>query len=263
LHPTADHAGVERYGWPLALGSVAAGEAEAVSPPSARNALVCCCSSCKQTFFEDSHLMIFLLGGPPRVGKSIISSEIRQRHVVSVVSTDTLGAVLENVLSPEAVPDLFVFGKFNEIPMAERVKLILKDPAGLIDYARKESHVIWKAVEAFSRRETDEGRDVLIEGVAVLPELVSQLDDIPHRVVFIGNQGENHKENIKKSAEENERDWMREVGDQYIGAFAMFVKRMSAYIEQEAKKYGFEYIEMDKKPFGDVTEEVMKSLGLK
>ena len=58
--------------------------------------------------------MIFLLGGPPRVGKSIISSEIRQKHAVSVVSTDTLGAVLENVLSPESAPDLFVFGKFNE-----------------------------------------------------------------------------------------------------------------------------------------------------
>ncbi len=39
--------------------------------------------------------MIFLLGGPPRVGKSIISSKIRQKHAVSVVSTDTLGAVLE------------------------------------------------------------------------------------------------------------------------------------------------------------------------
>jgi 2-phosphoglycerate kinase len=109
---------------------------------------------------------------------------------VSVVSTDTLGAVLESVLSPEAAPDLFVFGKFNEMPMAERVKLIMKDPAELIDYVRKEGHVVWKAVEAFIRRENDEGRDALIEGVAVLPELMSQLEDIPHRVVFIGNQGE-------------------------------------------------------------------------
>lgn len=55
---------------------------------------------------------------------------------------------------------------------------------------------------------------------------------------------------------------MRGVSDQYIGSFAMFVQRMSAYVEQEAKEYGFEYIEMDTKPFGDVTEEVMKSLGL-
>jgi 2-phosphoglycerate kinase len=206
--------------------------------------------------------MIFLLGGPPRVGKSIISNEIRQKHAVSVVSTDTLSAVLENVLSPESAPDLFVFGKLNEKAMAERVKLIMTDPAEHIDYVRKESYIVWKAVVAYIRRENDEGRDALIEGVAVLPELVSKLDNIPHRVVFIGNQGVNHKEYIKKSAEVNERDWMRDVSDQYISAFAIFVKQMSVYIEQEAKKYGFEYIEMNKELFENVTEKVMKSLGL-
>jgi 2-phosphoglycerate kinase len=206
--------------------------------------------------------MILLLGGPPRVGKSIISSQIRQKCAVSVVSTDTLGAVLESVLSPDAAPDLFAFGKFNEMPAAERVKVFMKEPTALIEYVRKESHVVWKAVEAFVRRENDEGRDALIEGVAVLPELVSQLDDIPHRVVFIGNQGKDHRENIKRSAEENEHDWMRNASDQYIRAFAISVKRMSAYVEQEATKYGFEYIEMDRERFGDVAEEVMKSLGL-
>jgi 2-phosphoglycerate kinase len=206
--------------------------------------------------------MIFLLGGPPRVGKSTISSKIRQKHAVSVVSTDSLCAVLENILSPEAAPDLFVFDRFDKMPMAERVKLIRKDPAKFIEYARSESHVVWKGVEAFIKRENKEGRDVLIEGVAVLPELVSQLENIPHRVVFLGNQGENHKENIKKFAEENEHDWMRDVNDQYIDAYAMFIKLMSIYIQQEAKKYGFEYIEMDKELFGNVIEDVVKSLGL-
>ena len=207
-------------------------------------------------------IMIFLIGGPPRVGKSILSGEIRQKRAVSVVSTDTLGAVLENVLSPEAAPELFAFSKFHEMPIAERVKLMMKDPAKLIDYVRKESYIVWKAVEAFIRNENDEGRDILIEGVAILPELMSSLEGIPYRVVFIGNQGKNHKENIKRSAEENEHDWMRDVCDQYIGAFAMFVNRMSSYIEQETKKYGFKYIEMDKELLGDVTEDVMKSLGL-
>jgi 2-phosphoglycerate kinase len=206
--------------------------------------------------------MIFLLGGPPRIGKSIISSEIRQKCAVSVVSTDTLGAVLENVLSPEVTPDLFVFNKLTEMPLSEQVKFIMRNPAELIDYVRKESCVVWKAVEAFIRRENDEGRDILIEGVAILPEFMSQLKDIPHRVVFIGNQGANHIENIKKSVEENDYDWMRGVSDQYIDAFAMFVNRMSGYIEQETKKYGFKYIEMDKELFSDVTEDVMKSLGL-
>jgi 2-phosphoglycerate kinase len=194
--------------------------------------------------------MIFLLGGAPRVGKSIISGQIRQKHAVSVVSTDTLGAVLENILSPETAPDLFVFSRFNEMSVADRVSLMVNDPAELVDFVRRESSVVWKAVEAFIRREEDEGRDVLIEGVAVLPELVNQLEDIPYRAVFIGNQGNKHKENIKKYAEENEHDWMQGVSDQYVSAFALFVGRMSAFIEQETKKYGFEYIEMDKEMFG-------------
>ncbi|MBN2556903.1 MAG: hypothetical protein JXA97_13275 [Anaerolineales bacterium] len=206
--------------------------------------------------------MIFLIGGPPRVGKSIISSEIRQKCAVSVVSTDTLAAVLENVLSPEAAPGLYVFRKFHAMPLDEQLKLMMQDPAALIDFVRKESQVVWKAAEALIRRENNEGRDVLIEGVAALPELMSQIEELPHRAVFIGNQGGHHKENIKKSAQENEHDWMRGASDEYINAFALFVKRMSAYIEQEARKYGFEYIEMDRAIFGDVTQKVMKSLGL-
>jgi hypothetical protein len=67
---------------------------------------------------------------------------------------------------------------------------------------------------------------------------------------------------MQKSAAENEHDWLRTVSDQYIVAFAMFVKQMSADIEQDAKLHGFEYIEMDKALFEDVAEEVMKSLGL-
>ena len=206
--------------------------------------------------------MIYLLGGPPRVGKTIIANEIRQKHAVSVVSTDTLGAVLETVLSPEIAPDLYVFTKFNEISITERVKRIKSDPTMLIEYVKKESYVVWKAVETFIRRENEESRDVLIEGVAILPELVYQLDKIHHRAIFIGNQGKDHKKNIKKYAEENEHDWMRNVNDQYIGAFAMFVIKMSVYIEREAKKYGFGYIEMENELIPDVTKDVIKPLGL-
>jgi 2-phosphoglycerate kinase len=206
--------------------------------------------------------MIFLLGGPPRVGKSLISSEIRRRHAVSVVSTDALGAALENVLGPEAAPDLYVLRGFAELPLAQRLKSITEDPAALIDCARRESYVVWRAVEAYVARENGEGRDLLVEGVAVLPELIGRIVGIPHQVVFVGNQGEDHKENIRRFADEHEHDWMRGASDQYVDAFSVFVSRMSAYIEQEAKKYGFQYIAMDKRSLDDVVEEVARSLGL-
>jgi 2-phosphoglycerate kinase len=210
----------------------------------------------------DILIMIYLLGGPPRVGKSKISGVVRKRHALSVVSTDTLGAVLQSVLSPDAVPDLYVFGRFDAMPTAERVNLMMEDPAGLIDYVRRESSAVWRAVEAFAGRENDEGRDTLIEGVAVLPELMSQIGHIPHRAVFLGNQGENLKENIRRSAREDRHDWMRDMNDRYVAAFAGFVRRMSACIEEEAGSCGFEYIEMSGKSLGDVAEKVMESLGL-
>jgi len=167
--------------------------------------------------------MIYLLGGPPRVGKSVLSRTITKKHGINVVSTDSLGAVLENVLDPELEPGLFIVNKFNGMSVEDRMNL-------------------------------------MVEGVAVLPELVSQLRNVAYRAVFVGNQGNDHKENIKKSAKENDHDWMQDASDEYIEAFAMFVAEMSRYIEKEARNYSFDYIEMGNKTFNDAVDQVVGSL---
>jgi len=51
---------------------------------------------------------------------------------------------------------------------------------------------------SFYQERNSEGRDVLIEGVAVLPELISRLDDIPYRAVLSGI-----KEKITKRTSRN------------------------------------------------------------
>lgn len=204
--------------------------------------------------------MIYLLGGPPRVGKSIISKAITAKHGINVVSTDSLGAVLESVLDPEVEPGLFVFNRFNEMTSVDRMNLMVENTAELVGYVIEEGCAVWKAVNPFVLRESEECRNVVLEGVAILPELVSQLENVDYRAVFVGNQGNEHKENIKKSAKQNEHDWMRCSSDEYIDAFATFVVQMSSYIEKEAHKYGFEYIEMDKRPFNDAVSEVVDSL---
>ena len=203
--------------------------------------------------------MIYFLGGPPKVGKSIISKTITKKYGINVVSTDSLGAVLENVLDPEVAPGLFIFNSFNERTEVDRINLMVENTTEVINYILVESEVVWKAVKPFILREKDEGRDVVIEGVAILPEFVNKLENVDYRAVFIGNQGDNHQENIKKSAKVNEHDWMRYATDEYIDAFATFVVKMSSYIEKEARKYGFEYIEMDKRPFYDTVSRILDS----
>ena len=204
--------------------------------------------------------MTYFLGGPPRVGKSIISKAITKTHGISVVSTDSLGAVLENVLTPEEEPGLFILNRFNDMTAVDRVSVMVENTTERISYQIEEGYAVWRAVKPFVLREKDEGRDVVVEGVAVLPELVSQLENIDYQAVFIGNQGDEHKENIKNSAKDNEHDWMRHASDEYVDAFATFVAQMSSYVEREAHKYGFEYIEMNKRPFSDAVGAVVDSL---
>lgn len=204
--------------------------------------------------------MIYFIGGPPRVGKSIIARAITMKHGISAVSTDSLGAVLETVLDPEAEPGLFAISRFNEMAEADRIRLMARNTTRRIDYQIEESVAVWRAVKPFVLREQDEGRDLVAEGVAVLPELVAQLEGVGYRVVFVGNKGHKQQENIKRSAKENGHDWMRHASDEYIDAFAAFVVAMSSYIEKEAHRYGFEYVEMDRKPFNDAAAEVMALL---
>lgn len=204
--------------------------------------------------------MIYFLGGPPRVGKSIMARAITSQHGISAVSTDSLGVVLETVLDPEAEPGLFAISRFNELAEADRMKLMVENPTKRIDYQRQESTAVWRAAEPFILREQDEGRDLVVEGVAVLPELVAQLEGVDYRVVFVGNQGHKQKENMKRSAKENEHDWMRHASDEYIAAFAIFVAAMSNYIEKEARRCHFEYIEMDGQPFNGTVAEVVNVL---
>ena len=204
--------------------------------------------------------MIYLLGGPPRVGKSIIAGTITREYGINVVSTDSLGAVLENVLDPEREPGLLLVNRFTEMCVEDRIDLMVNRTAERIGYQIEENRAVWKAVKPFVERERDEGRDLVVEGVAIQPELVSRLEDVDFQVVFIGNQGDAHEENIKRGAQVNSNDWMRDASDEYVEAFAVFVVEMSRYVEREAHAYGFRYIEMSSRPFDDAVCQVADSL---
>ncbi len=196
--------------------------------------------------------MNYLLGGPPRIGKSIIAGAIAVRRGVSVVSTDSLGAILESISSPEADPGLFCVARFNELPAARRLKVMKEDTAHRIDLQMQESQAVWRTVEPYIRREQEERRHLAIEGVAILPGLVSELRGVDYRAVFIGNQSTEHAKNIRASAERRLHDWIRQEADDYIEAFATFVVEMSRVIEAEAREHGFAYVEMARMPFDRV-----------
>jgi 2-phosphoglycerate kinase len=200
--------------------------------------------------------MIYLIGGPPRVGKSIVSRAIAKRRRVSAVSTDSLAAVLESVLGSGAEPRLHAIEGVGHRCSDVSEGGVAPSSTERMNRLLEECHAVWKAVRPFIGREDEEGRDVLIEGVAVIPALAAELVELDYRAVFIGNQGGDCQANIRQGAAANQHDWMRHASDECIAEFADLVSEMSVYLENEAQKHGLPYVEIGGIPFTDAASLV-------
>lgn len=195
--------------------------------------------------------MIYLLGGPPRVGKSTIARTFARQRGISAVSTDALGAVLEAVLDPTAAPGLRAVTPWSAAREEARATEMAEDPARRLRQQLEESDAVWRAVEPFVGCERAQGRDVVMEGVAILPARGAELSELDVRCVFVGYQGAGLVDRIRGSARGHPHDWIRDAGDRYVDAFAAFVVEMSRHVEAEARRHGLPYVPMEARPFDE------------
>jgi 2-phosphoglycerate kinase len=92
--------------------------------------------------------MIYLLGGPMRVGKSLIARRFRERASISVISTDDISRVLR-----DGAPHL---GITYEMPIA------------------KECEALWPFIRALISIRLDRDEPLLIEGAGISPRRAAQ-----------------------------------------------------------------------------------------
>lgn len=184
----------------------------------------------------------YLIGGTPRTGKTTLTMRFIREQPMLAASTDAIRYTLRQVVNPVDQPDLFHLGKYTSND-SEKRDFLRTHPMDVVTVQNAESAIVWKSVNDFIQSNIDDGFDVLIEGIAVLPELVSQLK-CDYRVVFIGNKSDEHYQTILKSARANPNDWMHKLEDETIEAFAIFNQTFSSFIEQEAAKYHLPYVEI-------------------
>lgn len=126
----------------------------------------------------------------------------------------------------------------------------MENPMNSIMIQNMESKIVWKSINDFIKSNLMDGFDVLVEGIAILPEFLDQID-YDFSAVFLGNQSESHFQTILDSARRNKNDWMHKLENETIRAFSVFNQTFSRYIQQEADKYDFPYIEIHDQTFND------------
>lgn len=164
--------------------------------------------------------MIYLIGGAPRAGKSILCQQLAARLNIGWISTDLLLDLLR------VKNDAGIKSEWNASPEA-----IAADAEWFFPY-----------LERFVRGVSSLAENYVIEGVDFLPAHVARLTSAyPIRSVFIGcsrmtlqrfDQFPGHSPGYASLPEDMRRQ------------FAQDIPLWSAFIQQEAERFGYAYIDM-------------------
>lgn len=189
----------------------------------------------------------YLIGGAPRVGKSTLAMSVIKDKPMMAASTDALRYVLRRTDGAQNDPGLFVIHNHNNDD-TEMARYLLSDSQQVLTDQIQEIMSVWPAVQNYIKSNLEDGWDVIIEGIHVLPELLTDVD-FAYSAVFMGNQSPQHVSKVREHAKDTTTDWLHAHSDDVIQGWAQFIQLYSRYISDEALKYGMHYIEMRDEDF--------------
>jgi 2-phosphoglycerate kinase len=204
----------------------------------------------------------YFIGGPPRVGKTILSYLLSEKIRGHVVSTDAIRNSAKKACSDKE-SDLFILNKMEEIPETDWISTHLDKPNIIIDYQNKESKAVWPSLISFCNSFCEDDAIHIVEGVGLIPSEIAKMKNKPEHIAFVGNTSSRHGDSMLRHATHfPERDWMgaSNYSAERIAAMASFVKAMSTYFKDEAEKYKFPYYEIKDDDFPESIEEICSIL---
>jgi 2-phosphoglycerate kinase len=184
----------------------------------------------------------YLIGGTPRCGKTSIALGALKIHPMFATSTDSLRYLMRELLPKDNYPDLFTASeKFTQEAIVQLCSN--GNAAEILEWQNKESVVVWDSIKHCIEGFISEDLDILIEGVAILPEFLSQLR-CDYTAVFIGNSNPDHAKSMLDFARSGSYDWMSKFEDETILQFAEFTREFSSFIQAQSEKYGYSYFDV-------------------
>jgi 2-phosphoglycerate kinase len=195
---------------------------------------------------------IILIGGAPTVGKSFIAQKLSEELGIPWISTDDIREKVksDNVQEKDKYPKLFYFHNAvaEEYLQNNSAEQIVVDQ-------NLESHEIWSDIEKFILSNA-ENSAYIIEGVAILPELVQKSFGSNKNVkaIFILN---NDAERIRKIVfERGLWDDADKYSDSVKEKEVEWVLAFNEWLRDEVEKYGFLTVGIE-----SGVEKILKQLG--
>ena len=187
--------------------------------------------------------MIYLIGGSPRGGKSILSRKLSKKLNIPYISSDTVKLVLRPYFKGKKKYEMFPFDKiWHSLKLDDY--FLQYSGQQMINIDIREGKTIWPAMKNLIQHYLDRKIDYIYEGVHLLPSLVKEFrgnNDV--KTVFLTKQDE---EKIYQGMFKNKgnRDWIMDntKNKDTIRLAAKSLSIYGNYFLREARKYNFKCI---------------------
>ncbi len=192
--------------------------------------------------------MIYLIGGPPKCGKTTLAKKLSRQFHIPWVSTDTLQSVARAYLSKNE--------QKYRLPLKQATwrtndeKYSHWSTKKIVNEYRTKSKGVYPAIEMFCISEIKDGNDYIVEGYHVTPQIAASLmkkyGSKNFMVIFlIRTDNQRFVSDIKKSKTPN--DWIlaRTKNKETFTKISDMVIYYGQFFRKEGKKYKFRVLEMD------------------
>ncbi len=208
-------------------------------------------------------MAIYLIGGPPKCGKTTLAKSLAKELSIPWISADTLQNIAYAYSRKEEhktlFPHSYLRGENNdEFYAAHSPEIIVQN---YIEQGKATNKAIRMMVETYLADEDD----FIIEGYQVTPEIVQEIkeefrNEQIRSVFLVRNDEVKFLEDINKSTTPN--DWiLRRTKDKKttLPKIARMVSIYSKYFEEEANKYHLPLFHMDM-DFDGAMSTIIKSM---
>lgn len=209
--------------------------------------------------------MIYLIGGPPRSGKTTLAKYMSKKLGIPWISCDTLESISTAYMSKDEYKKTHPYSELRDTTSRDNDGFYAVHSAKkIVSVLRRQAKATFPAIDAVTICEITDGNDYIIEGYHIEPRLVAKLikkygkENI--RAIFLTKfDAEKFAQDVKKSTTPN--DWLlvrTKKNETFLKVGAM-VAEFSRVLELEAKKYGFKVLCMDQK-FDQMLKEAVSYL---
>lgn len=196
---------------------------------------------------------IVLIGGSPTAGKSYTARKLAEQLKLPWISTDTIREEMRELVRRKDYPSLFDF--YEATPKRAVEYLTHNTAKEIVKHQNEESMEVWKGVEAIIKTDYVWGA-FIIEGIAVIPKLVSKLVKSNKGVKAIFLIDEDIKRIRKTIFTRGLWDEASKYPDSVKEKEVEWVIAFNNYIKKEAKRYNLPVVNIGN--HDDYLKEVKK-----